>query len=216
MNGNLKLLLATIVGTLLLIIGVSIMFSRMTVPEAAPIVIPDASLLLEGATNVKGATESAKVAIVEFSDFQCPACKAAEPLVSQIVANNPETVQVFYRHFPLINTHRNAFDAAKTAEAAAAQGKFWEMHDALFAAQSQWGNAGSARENFAQMASDLGLDRDQFLAVFDAQETEDKVMTDLRLAENLNLSGTPTFFVNGEETSVNQLNSKIQEIIQAN
>lgn len=216
MNGNLKLLLATIAGTLLLIIGVSVMFSRTAAPETAPIVLSDTAVLTDGANNLKGATESAKVTIVEFSDFQCPACRAAEPLIAQIVSANPDTVQVYYRHFPLINIHRNAVNAALAAEAAAEQGKFWEMHDALFLAQQDWANSSSAPETFAQMAQDLGLDRDQFMATFDSQETEDRVMNDLRVAETLNLSGTPTIFVNGEETSINQLNSKVQEILQQN
>lgn len=216
MNGNIKLLLATVVGTLMLIVGVSVMFSRTTTPEAAPLVFSDTTVLVEGATHAKGATESAKVTIVEFSDFQCPACRASAPLVEQIVTNNPDTVQMYYRHFPLITLHRNAVPAARAAEAAAAQGKFWEMHDALFLTQQEWADVADPRDQFAQMASDIGLDRDQFLASFDSQETEDRVMTDLRLAEDIKLSGTPTFFVNGQEVSVNQLNSKVQEILSQN
>jgi len=86
--------------------------------------------------HTKGA-ESPKVLIVEFSDFQCPACASFTPFVSQIIADYPSDVAVHYRHFPL-PMHPSADEAARAAEAAAEQGKFWEMHDILFERQNDW------------------------------------------------------------------------------
>lgn len=87
-------------------------------------------------THTKGAS-SPKVLIVEFSDFQCPACAGFTPFINQILADYPEDVAFQYRHFPL-SMHPSADEAAQAAEAAAAQGKFWEMHDLLFERQNDW------------------------------------------------------------------------------
>ncbi len=82
--------------------------------------------------HVKGPT-NAKATLIEYSDFQCPACAAYFPIVKQLQETFPQDLRVIYRHFPLTQIHNNAFDAARAAEAADLHGKFWEMHDILFA-----------------------------------------------------------------------------------
>ena len=90
-----------------------------------------------GDANVKGKAGS-KVTIVEFSDFQCPYCSRAYPVVNQVMKEYGDKVQLVFKQFPLVSIHPHAQKAAEAAACAADQGKFWEMHNALFEHQSEW------------------------------------------------------------------------------
>lgn len=147
--------------------------------------------------QVKGA-ESAAVTIVEYSDFQCPFCAQAAPIVDQVLSDYPEDVRVIYRHFPLRQIHAQAQLASEAAEAAGKQGKFWEMHDVLFANQSQWSGNLSARGIFETYAEALGLDVDQFKIDLQDRALSEKVDNDYQSGVAAGVQGTPTFFVNGE------------------
>ncbi len=209
MENNAKLLVGTLVGTLLLIIGVSVFFSGSNTSSEQ--VTVDQTVLLEGATNIKGATGNPiepTVTIVEFSDFQCPACASAAPVLSSLVESYPQ-VQFVYRHFPLISIHRNAIPAGQAAEAAAQQGKFWEMHDALFASQATWSNQSNPTDTFMSLAQDLQLDESAFRAAYESSETREIVMRDLRLAEQLKLGSTPSLYYNGELMNLSQVASRL-------
>lgn len=205
---NVKLLLATVLGTIVLIVGVVWFFSQgstgSTGNAGEPVVV-DAALLVDGARHTKGATESAQFTVVEFADFQCPGCAQVAPAVELLVEQFPGRVQVVYRHLPLTSIHPNALPTARAAEAAASFGKFWEMHDALFARQSQWSNRQNIREYVADLAVELGMEREAFLAAYDADETQAAVMTDVRLAEQLGLNSTPTLFLNGQLMSSGEI-----------
>lgn len=132
------------------------------------------------------------VTIVEFSDFQCPYCGAAEPTVEQILANNPDA-RLVYKHFPL-SQHANARPAANAAECARAQGHFWEMHDLLFAHQTALDAAALA--SYAGQIN--GLDTVAWQTCFDAKTYDDRVTADLTLGQSVGVQGTPTFAINGE------------------
>lgn len=143
----------------------------------------------------------AKAVIVEYSDFQCPACSATYPLLSQLVKNYPNDVQVVYRHFPLISIHKNALLSAQAAEAAGLQGKFWEMHDMLFNSQRSWSSNPNPKELFVRYANSLGLDTQKFEVDIISEEVKEKVQADLREAQQMGLNKTPTLFLNGKEIS---------------
>lgn len=147
--------------------------------------------------HVRGA-QGGKVTLVEFGDFQCPACAAYEPLVRQIVAANPDTLSFVFRHYPLTAIHRNALLAAKASEAAALQGKFWEMHDVLYDRQKEWGETLNAREIILSYATELGLDMQKFSVDIDSSAIEDKIVAEYREGVRLKVQGTPTFFLNGK------------------
>lgn len=149
------------------------------------------------------------VTLVEFSDFQCPACLAVQQPLSQILAKYHGKVEFVYRYFPLVSIHKNAQMSAQAAEAASRQGKFWEMHDKLFATQSEWGGEADPRQKFFNFASGLGMDGAKFMADLESQPVKDAVGNDLIAATRYNLQGTPTFFVNGVNTDFAQLDSKI-------
>jgi len=144
---------------------------------------------LDGA-HVRGAP-MAPITIVEFSDFQCPFCGAAHPELSRLLRELDGQVKLVFKHYPL-GAHARAVYAAHAAEAAARQGKFWEMHDLLFEHQRELEDADLMR--YAQM---LGLDMERFTADLASPEVEQKVNDDRKEGEALKLEGTPTIFVNG-------------------
>jgi protein-disulfide isomerase len=132
----------------------------------------------------------ALVTVIVFSDFQCPYCSQLAPVVHELVEGNPD-VRVVFRNLPLPN-HPRARDAAKAALAAHRQGKFWEMHDRLFADQAR------LREvEWAELATEIGLDVDRFAADFADPALDTMIEEDERLARHFQLSATPSVFVNG-------------------
>lgn len=155
----------------------------------------DKNELTEGATKTVGSPD-APVTIVEFADLQCPACKTAHPIVKQLLEKYPDEVYYVYRHYPL-SIHRNAKIAAQAAEAAADQGKFFEMEDKMFVNQSDWQDSGKADEIFEQYAIDIGLDIELFKSSID--EKSGIVNSDFVLGNKFQVQSTPTFFINGEK-----------------
>ena len=147
----------------------------------------------------KGGKES-KVTLIEYSDFQCPACGHYYPLVKQLAQESGDKIQFAYRHFPL-PSHKNAELAARAAEAGGAQNKFWEMHDAIFEHQGEWSekSAGDARNIFRQYAEKLGLDTARFESDLDSDAVENKVENDRQSGLRSKVNSTPTFFLNGQK-----------------
>ena len=141
---------------------------------------------------VKG-PKGAKVAIVEFSDFQCPFCARSTAFTKEVTDAFPKDVKVVYKHLPLTQIHPNAMPAAKASVAAQNQGKFWEMHDELFANYNKL-----TAENIKASAEKIGLDIKKFEADLADPETEKKVQADMKLAAESAVTGTPTFFLNGK------------------
>lgn len=142
--------------------------------------------------------ENAKVTLIEYSDFQCPACAAYEPLLQELRKEFGASMIFAYRHFPLPQ-HANAEPAARASEAAGIQGKFWEMHDLLLKNQDKWKDAANAEEIFSRYAVSIGLDEARFKNDFASKEVKNKVATDSESAKNLYLNSTPTFFLNGKK-----------------
>jgi protein-disulfide isomerase len=147
--------------------------------------------------QVKGPAD-APLTIIEYSDFECPACANYYPILKQLNEDYPNELRVVYRHFPLISIHPLAMRAAYAAEAAGLQGRFWEMHDVLFQNQTVWVNADNPEAVFSEYASILQLDMQKFESDMKSKLVERKVRNDRMLALNQNLRGTPTLFLNGE------------------
>jgi len=135
----------------------------------------------------------AKVTIVEWSDFQCPYCSRAAPVVEQIRQAYPKDVRFVFRHLPL-PMHPDAQRAASAAVAAQAQGKFWQLHDWMFAHQHELDEA-----SLEKAAASLGLDVEKFKAAMRSRTTSDRVAADMQAAQAVGVSATPTVFVNGRE-----------------
>lgn len=136
--------------------------------------------------------------LVEYSDFQCPACRTFQPLLKRLGDEQADKVRFVYRHFPL-NTHQNAEVAAQAAEAAGKQNKFWEMHDVLFNTQEKWAVSNKPTEMFAEYARSLGLNVDQFKKDSASPEVAKKVRDNYSSGQRSGVGGTPTFFLDGKQ-----------------
>jgi len=152
---------------------------------------------IEIITHAKGNAESA-VVLTEYSDFQCPACGATFPLVTQLLNQYADDLRFEYKHFPIERLHPYALQAAMAAEAAGQQGKFFEFHDLLFENQDEWSRSATPNLFFAQYAEQLGLDMDQFKRQSNASALRDKVQAEMAEGRDLGITGTPTFFLNGQ------------------
>lgn len=202
MTQEIKILLGIGIATLVLVIG-SVFFlggSSKNAPQGGVQVSPENMKLLVREDSYQTATSSAKVTIVEFSDFQCPACGIAYPIVKKVVSENQGKINFVYRNFPLPQ-HKNGFKAALVAEAAGLQGKYWEMHDKLFENQDKWGESETAPDTFISYAKDLGLDVNKFKTDMDDKKLTDKINRDQTDGNTLGVNSTPTFFINGQKYS---------------
>jgi len=137
--------------------------------------------------------EDAPVTIIEYSDFQCPFCERAVPVINQIKATYGDSVRLVYKDFPL-GFHQFAQKAAEAGQCANDQGRFWDLHDVMFANQNSIDVASIKR-----YASGLGLDTEQFDACLDSGKYAQEVQQDFNEGKAAGVSGTPTFFINGKK-----------------
>lgn len=168
--------------------------------------------------HVRG-NPTAKATLVEFADFQCPACAAYQGLIERVLAENSSDVKLVFRNFPLIQIHPNALIAAKAAEAAALQGKFWEMHDTLYLKQQEWSTSPNVKSVLVGYAGALKLNTKQFEADLTSEAIEKKIMAEYQEAMRLKVPGTPTFFLNGKmiesPRSVEEFTQLIKDAVSA-
>jgi len=158
---------------------------------------------------------SAKVVLVEYGDYQCPACAFYEKFTSELVKEFKDDMVFVYRHFPLRNIHMNADLSARVAEAAGAQGKYWEMHELLYKNQKSWERAGNAKEIFTRYAISLGLEKVQFERDIESDVFKAKVQADYESGVRANVQGTPTFFLNGKKIENPQSYAGFRALIEA-
>ena len=131
--------------------------------------------------------------VVEYGDYQCPHCREAQPLVRQILEHYGDRICFIFRNFPLNQSHAEAQAAAETAEFAGSQGKFWEMHDALYDHQNRLGEL-----FYVEQSKALGLDGDALKAALAEGTFRKRVQSDFTGGVRSGVNGTPTFFINGE------------------
>ena len=210
MSRNLKISLAMVVAAVAVALIAASAGSGGEDPAVAagdgsvPAVRPDSQRLSTGDSDVT---------FVEFLDFECEACRAAYPAVEQLRSQYGDEVTFVVRNFPL---HGNSEAAARAAEAAAAQGKFEQMYDRLFETQTEWGEKESSQEEvFFGFAEDLGLDMEEFRAVYDDPATLQKIRRDKADGQALGVTGTPTFFLDGEKLEVGSFEELVERIEQA-
>jgi protein-disulfide isomerase len=154
--------------------------------HAASLAVP-----LEPTDHVQG-SEHARVTLIEYGDFECPSCKVAASTPKLLLERFPNQLRFVFRHFPLEEAHPHALLAAQVSEAAAAQGKFWPMHDSLFQHQ-----ASLKEKDLQRYAADLGLDMVRYKAEMDDRIYLQKVREHIAGARRSHIRATPTFFING-------------------
>lgn len=171
----------------------------------------DMQQLLEGARFVRENGDT-KVTVVSFSDIQCPSCKAAKTALKDL--ETMPGVKTVMRQFPLPpNVHKYALISAKAVEAGRVMGKGWEMMDLMFDKQGEWSDIKNPEKKFVEYAKSLGLEEKKFEETMNSKEVAEMVQIDASLAARLQLSGTPTIFVNGEQVGVPFVMDKVKEIL---
>lgn len=157
---------------------------------------------------------TAKIKLTEYADFQCPACGAVAPVISDLLAKYPNDIQLIFKHFPLTQIHPHALLASKVAEAAGKQGKFFEMYYLLFTGQTEWAKNSKAENIFTLYATNLGLDLDQFKTDLKDTQISEKIKSDQIEGTKNGVQGTPTFFINGIKLdNNNELLTRIEAVI---
>lgn len=144
-----------------------------------------------GNSPVKG-DKNAPVIITEFSDFQCPYCAQLEPALNDVLKAYPKEVKLVFKQYPL-PFHPHAKNATKASLAAFEQGKFWEMHDLIFANFTKLGE-----DKFKEFAAQLGLNMEKFNADYSSSKYDVQIQQDITLGNNVGVTGTPTLFINGK------------------
>lgn len=168
-------------------------------PAAAEVkaAIEDGAIVRED-SRILGEEGSSGVTFVEFLDFECEACGAAYPIVEDLREKYAGEVTFVIRYFPLPG-HFNSGRAARAVEAAARQGELEAMYNRMYETQKEWGEAQEPKDElFRTFAEDLGLDMEQYDADYGSQEIEDRIARDVADGESLGITGTPTFYVDGE------------------
>lgn len=154
-----------------------------------------------------------QISLIEYSDFQCPACAAYHPILQKLNEEYGNRIKFVYRHFPLTKIHKNAERAAWAAESAGKQGKFFEYHDILFEKQSEWSESKDVEGEFKKFAESLKLDTVRFETDIKSDSVRDKVVSDSREAQRAGLPGTPSFFLNGKKIDNPQSYDDFKRII---
>jgi protein-disulfide isomerase len=160
-------------------------------------------------TYTKG-PKDAPIWLVEFSDFQCPACKAFSGVVADLIKKYPDKLLVAYRYFPL-DIHPQSVPAAIAAESAGKQGKFWEMEQLLFANQDRFSDT-----LYNELATQLGLDMNAFKASLTDLNTKQIITNDTNFGNSVGINATPTFFLNGVKLTLYtpaDLTKEVEKII---
>ncbi|HEX3249266.1 MAG TPA: thioredoxin domain-containing protein [Pyrinomonadaceae bacterium] len=158
---------------------------------------------------------SAPVHIEEFGDFECPPCGLFHPILKQMEGEFGDKIQITFREFPLVPTHQHALAAASAAEAAALQGKFWEMHDVIYDRQASWKGQFDVRGVFEGYAKEIGLDVDRYNRDVGSDLVQQRIFQDGKRGHSLGVKGTPTVFMNGREVPFESLPAdKFRVVIQ--
>lgn len=204
---NWKTIAGVFVGSVVVVVLMAFGLSKMSGSNGSG-TKADEKVLTDGARFIKENGDT-KVTVVEFSDVQCPACKIAEPVADEL--KQTKGVKYIYRQYPLYTIHKNALNGAHAAEAARLMGKGFEMISLLFEKQTDWADLGNPETTYIGYAKSLGLDEKDFKTKYESDEVVKLVEGDIAVGDNLKLSGTPTFFVDGEQTAVQDVVTKVKE-----
>lgn len=191
MNQEAKFFIAVGIATIAIIVG-GVFFLNKSSTSLSPV---NQEILVRSDSNKIG-NPSAKVALVEFGDYQCPACGRVNAITKRITEEYKDKILFVFRHFPL-PTHPNALVAAEAVEVAGAQGKFWGMHDMIYDNQDEWSDSDKALDIFFEYAKDLGLDVEKFKQDVQSNKFADKIQKDKNDGNALGVNSTPTFYLNG-------------------
>lgn len=198
------------IGLCVAVIGGLIFFSKQDSPQTDNTepqkIIRDSEIPDHTIGNI-----DSSVVLMEYADYQCPACTASSQNLGKIADDYDDKIVFVFRNYPLTSGHPHAFAAAATAEAAGRQGKFWEMHDLIFANHSEWNDLSAEKRNdiFEIYAKQLGLDFDKFTEDLSSKAVADKINRDRALGAKMGVDATPSIYLNGQKISDDLLNDLV-------
>lgn len=145
--------------------------------------------------------DNAKVTLTEYGDFQCPACERYSSVINKVLDHYGDKIKFQFRNYPIVSLHPNSYAASRAAEAAGLQGKYWQMHDALYDLTNwtSWTQAQNPQTFFDSYAKNLDLDLKKFKSDSKADITNKIVKADMAAGKKLDIQATPTFLINGEK-----------------
>lgn len=156
----------------------------------------------QASNHVQGAGNKG-ITLIEYGDFQCPACGGYYPMLKQIKAKYGDDIKFQFRNFPLIQIHPNAMAGHRAAEAADLQGKFFEMHDMLYERQPMWASSTNVTKIFEGYAEELGLDMTKYRQDVSSSAINDIINADIKEGQKIGANSTPTFVINGRKLDQN-------------
>ncbi|MCC6563812.1 DsbA family protein [Candidatus Uhrbacteria bacterium] len=193
-SSNKPLIIGTIIVAALVFVG--LVWAIMSTPSDTVTPGGNETVNFDDAGAKFQGNPEAKVVVRVYSDFQCPACRAAEPALNYAVAKYGDRVKFVWKDFPLMSIHANARNAANAAWCADEQGKYWQFHSLLFAEQASWGNLPNPTESFRSYANRLELEPNNFGTCYDSKRYDSKVMASVQEGNANRVNATPTVFVN--------------------
>ena len=190
MSKEAKILTAILIIVVGGMVGLFVLANKST---STPAAVGDKTKVVRTNSHKEG---TGAIQIVEFGDYECPACGAAYPNVKQLMKDYDGKITLYFRNFPLTNVHPNALIGAEAAEAAGDQGKYWEMHDKLYDNQKDWSVVADPTDKLVGYAKDLGLDTTKFQTALTDKQFQSVIDQDTADGNALGIQGTPTFYFN--------------------
>jgi protein-disulfide isomerase len=208
--------------TLAIFVGGIFLFGRGGSSNSSTNVVNSSLLVPANAIQTSGivngtylpASASATLTLVEFGDYECPACGIYSPLVKELLTNFAGNVNYVFRNFPLTQ-HKNANISSYAVEAAGLQGKYWEMHEKMYATQADWSNLSDPTSIFIGFAKDMGLDVNRFTNDLGSSIVKNKVQNDLNDGNTIGITQTPTFYLNGKKLVLNGTADQLKSLVEA-
>lgn len=208
MSSDNKILVVIVAVTLVILVFGIFMLGKSAGSKPT---VDEAVVAIDYSKGQKVGSDSAKVRLVEFSDFQCPACRVAFPEVDALIKSNLDNFQFIYRHFPL-SQHKHSRKAAILAEYAGTKGKFFEISAKLFETQPQWEGLADPDEFFGELAVGVGLDKVEAITAIKESQRLDVIMADLNEGSQVGVDATPTFYLNGRKLNLSP-NKTLSDIV---
>lgn len=193
MKTETKILISIFIFSLVLILGAVFLLGKNSGNAVSNSVVN-----IDYSKGQKIGSDSAKVKMVEYSDLQCPACKAVEPFVKQVREKYKDNLQFVYKHFPLMQ-HPHARKAANFAEYAGQENKFWEIHDKLFETQDDWSKLSDPTEYFVKLGAQFGLDENKIKEVVSKLPFNKIIDENLAEGQRIGVDATPTLYINNKK-----------------
>lgn len=201
MSKEAKVLTGILVLVVAGMIGLFVMANKGS--KSADTTKADPAVLVRSDSNKIG---TGKIQVVEFGDYQCPACGTTAPVIKQLLGAYSDKITLVFRNFPLAQ-HKNSTTSAEAAESAGAQGKYWEMYDKLYATQAEWSNLADPSDKFAEYAMALGLDGAKVKDAVKNQTYKTKIDKDTADGTTLQVNSTPTIYIDGKVMTAHDYNS---------